>query len=324
MNKQLGEWYQKNKRPLPWRKSKDPYRIWISEIMLQQTTVQAMIPYYEKFLERFPTVEVLAEAPEDEVLGLWSGLGYYSRARNLHKAARQIVKLGFFPSTYDTLLELPGIGPYTAAAIASIAFDERVPVVDGNVQRALSRVFNIAQAPHSTEGKKFFLGKAREFLGARAKPGEHNQAVMELGATVCTPQNPACLICPLMNDCIARQKGLIDERPIKKPRRQNEDWIWEMYIAQRGDKIALTQESRIPWLKGLWLLPGKATPLKSEAAPKSYSFKHQITHHRIFVQLKSVPASRLPTSIEVKWVPKKNLQKHGLSSVVKKALALLD
>lgn len=323
MNKRLNFWYEKNKRTLPWRESRDPYRIWISEVMLQQTTVQVVTPYYEKFMKRFPRVEMLAEAPESEVLGMWSGLGYYSRARSLHKAAKEVAaRDGKFPKKYEELLDLPGVGPYTAAAIASIAHDENIAVVDGNVQRVLARIFDIGVSPFSSSGKKLFFETAQKFLQGQ-KPSSHNQAVMELGATVCTPKNPACLICPLMQDCLARKLGKIQIRPVKKERRESEPWLWELYIAQKGDKIALTENAPVPWLKGMWLLPSKAMQW-TKKNPPDHAFRHQITHHKIFVRLKSVAATQLPKSCEIKWIPKKNLHLYGLSSVVKKALAVVD
>ena len=190
-------WYARGHRDLPWRDTRDPYRIWVSEIMLQQTRAQAVIPYYHRFLERFPSVEALAAAAEDEVLALWSGLGYYSRARNLRLAARQIVDSGGFPRSYEGIRGLPGIGDYTAAAVASIAFDLPYAVLDGNVLRVVARVANDAADISAARTRERFRAMAQGWLDAAIEPGHFNQALMELGATVCLPRKPLCLVCPL-------------------------------------------------------------------------------------------------------------------------------
>lgn len=196
-HKRLLDWYDRHHRDLPWRQSRDPYRIWLSEVMLQQTRVETVLPYYERFLARFPTVEDLAAAPVEEVLALWSGLGYYRRARQLHAAARQVAARGEgFPRTAAALLELPGIGGYTAAAVASIAFGEPVPVLDGNVERVVARLLAFAGDAKSGPARRRFLEEAAALLDPR-RPGDSNQALMELGATLCTPRAPRCLLCPL-------------------------------------------------------------------------------------------------------------------------------
>ena len=213
-------WFAQFQRDLPWRRTHDPYRIWISEIMLQQTRVAAVIPYYEKFLERFPNVLALAEASQDEVLRLWSGLGYYSRARNLQKAACQIVAEhgGEFPRTKEAVLQLAGIGEYTAAAILSIAFGEELAVLDGNVARVLARID--AQRGDLREPRRWreLQARANQML-ARNAPGDWNQAMMELGATLCTPRSPQCLLCPVHKFCKARQLGIAGEVPEKQRKR---------------------------------------------------------------------------------------------------------
>ncbi len=212
--KSLLAWFREFQRDLPWRKSKDPYRIWLSEIMLQQTRVAAVIPYYERFLERFPNVQTLAEAPEEEVLRLWSGLGYYSRAKNLQKAARQIVGEfgGQFPEKREQILALSGIGEYTASAIASIAFDEKCAVLDGNVARVLSRLEAIRGDLRETRKWRGLRDTANELLDPDA-PGDWNQAMMEFGATLCTPNSPQCLLCPVSKSCQALRLGLVDVLP---------------------------------------------------------------------------------------------------------------
>jgi len=218
--KNLLTWFSQSQRDLPWRRTRDSYRIWLSEIMLQQTRVAAVIPYYEKFLERFPAVEALAAAPEEEVLRLWSGLGYYSRARNLQKAARQIVAKhrGVFPSGYEEVLALPGIGAYTAAAILSIAYQKKHAVLDGNVARVLARLCAL-RGDLRANGTWQGLQKTADHLLDETSPGDWNQAMMELGATVCAPRAPQCLLCPVGEFCEARKKGLVDLIPEKRAKR---------------------------------------------------------------------------------------------------------
>ncbi|HEX5036423.1 MAG TPA: A/G-specific adenine glycosylase, partial [bacterium] len=230
----------------------DPYAIWISEIMLQQTTVEAVIPYYERFLKRFPTVKALAEGPEEDVLKLWSGLGYYSRARNLHKAAGMMT--GDFPDTVDALMVLSGIGRYTAGAIASIAFGRRAPIVDGNVIRVLSRLFLISEDPKSSAGQKVFWRKAEEIL-PHEHLGDFNQALMELGATVCSPENPACLICPLSEDCRARREGRPEDFPMPKKKTEYRDVRMSAAVVEEKGRILFLKRPATGLLKGLWELP---------------------------------------------------------------------
>ena len=220
IRKRLLGWFRKYRRELPWRLNKDPYRIWLSEIMLQQTRVAAVIPYYERFLERFPDIRALAEAPEEEVLRLWSGLGYYSRARNLQRAAQQIVARhgGEFPRTVDEALALPGIGSYTAAAILSIAFGAKHAVLDGNVARVLARLDAI-QGDLRENGRWRSLQKSADKLLDPKSPSDWNEAMMELGAMVCTPRAPQCLLCPVAEFCRARRLGLADVIPEKRKKR---------------------------------------------------------------------------------------------------------
>jgi A/G-specific adenine glycosylase len=218
--KQLLGWFRQFQRDLPWRQNKDPYRVWLSEIMLQQTRVAAVIPYYERFLERFPDVRTLAEAPQEEVLRLWSGLGYYSRARNLQAAAQQIVGKhnGQFPQSEEDVLALPGIGAYTAAAILSIAFEQKHAVLDGNVARVLARLGAIRGDLRAGNRWKALQETANNLLDPKS-PGDWNQAMMELGATLCTPKSPQCLLCPVGKFCGARQLGIAEELPDKRKKR---------------------------------------------------------------------------------------------------------
>lgn len=209
----IEQWYAENQRELPWRQTRDPYRIWISEIILQQTRVSQGYGYFVRFIERFPSVEDLARATEDEVLLLWQGLGYYTRARNLHKAARLIAERGSFPCEYETIRQLPGIGDYTSAAIASFAFDLPYAVLDGNVYRVLSRYLGEGTPIDSTAGKKLFRALADEMLDKR-QPALYNQAIMDFGAVICSPY-PHCTGCPLAETCVANREGRTDELPVK-------------------------------------------------------------------------------------------------------------
>lgn len=247
-------WYREHRRSLPWRNTRDPYRIWLSEVILQQTRVDQGMAYWERFVKRYPTVGHLAKAHEDDVLKLWQGLGYYSRARNLLTAARQVMHEhgGSFPTTHAELLTLKGVGDYTAAAIASICFDRPDAVLDGNVYRVLSRAFGIDTPIDSSAGRKQFRALAQELIDPE-QPGDHNQAMMELGATVCTPKNYACMLCPLQPKCIAFSTGRIDVLPVKEgvtktrdryfnylhiahPKASSPRSIGGVYMRQRGPK----------------------------------------------------------------------------------------
>jgi len=215
-SKKILDWYQHNKRELPWRATTDPYKIWLSEIMLQQTRVAQGLPYYEKFVRHFPTVYDMANANEEEILKLWQGLGYYSRARNMHLTAKMVVGDydGKFPSTYKELLKLKGIGDYTASAIASISFKQPEPVVDGNVYRVLSRYFGVDIPINSTKGVKYFKDLARKVMD-HENIRDYNQGIMEFGAIQCAPKKPYCLLCPLKEGCIALRENRTQELPVK-------------------------------------------------------------------------------------------------------------
>ncbi len=218
LQRRLLAWFRAHKRDLPWRASRDPYRIWVAEIMLQQTRIAAVLPYYHRFLKRFPTVESLARAPQDNVLRLWSGLGYYSRARNLHRAAKEIVARhnGKFPRALEAALALPGIGRYTAAAVLSIAYDRPLAVLDGNVARVLARLGAI-RGDLRAPARWRHLGATAQQILAHGAPGDWNQALMELGETICTPQIPRCAVCPVSRVCLARARNLMREIPDASP-----------------------------------------------------------------------------------------------------------
>ena len=245
------EWFEENRRSLPWRETSDPYAIWLSEIILQQTRIQQGMAYWQRFVERWPTVEQLAAATEDEVLRLWQGLGYYTRARNLHAAAQQIVAMGGFPTTFEGIRSLKGVGDYTAAAIASIAFGLPVAVVDGNVYRVLARHFGIDTPINTTEGKKLFAALAQEMLPPD-RPSDYNQAMMDFGAIQCTPTSPRCLLCPLMESCEALRKGRVGELPVKlKKLKIQTRHLTYIYIRYKGETAIHRRGEGDIW-QGLW------------------------------------------------------------------------
>lgn len=312
----LLDWYRKNHRTLPWRANSDPYRIWLSEVMLQQTTVVAVIPYYERFLQKFPKLKDLADAELPHVLEAWAGLGYYSRARNLHKAA-QALHSGGFPQTAAELLELPGFGPYTSRAVASIAFNEKVGVLDGNVIRVLSRNYGLPV--------EWWLPKQRQVLqdisddlAIRGEASHINQGLMELGATVCTPHNPVCLLCPWMKTCVAYQEHRVAELPLKKERKKSEVWVWKVNLQIREQKgktlVGLIENDYAPFLKGQWLFPGEIA--KEARKPKDYDARHGITHHDIYIQIQPKKSSNK----NLRWVEIDELKKVNPSSLLSKTL----
>ena len=255
-SKALLPWYAENKRDLPWRNTTDPYRIWLSEVILQQTRVDQGLAYWQRFLRRWPTVAALAAASEDEVLKEWQGLGYYSRARNLRAAAVQVVRdhKGAFPRTHEGLLDLNGVGDYTAAAIGSICFNAPEAVVDGNVYRVLSRVFGISTPVDSTQGKSAFRALANTLIDT-ARPGDHNQAVMELGATVCTPRNALCGACPLRNRCVALKEDSIATLPVKSKRQVVRTRHFNYLVIRSPKGLLMRQRNGKDIWQGLWELP---------------------------------------------------------------------
>jgi A/G-specific adenine glycosylase len=247
------EWYHEHKRDLPWRDTIDPYKIWLSEIILQQTRVNQGLPYFLKFVGKFPDVRSLAAASEEEVLRLWQGLGYYSRARNLHKCAKQVVSScgGEFPGRYEELLALPGIGEYTAAAIASFSSKEKVAVVDGNVFRVLSRIFGESLPVNSSAGRKKFNQIAGSLIPDKS-PDVYNQAIMEFGALWCTPKSPKCSDCIFSKKCIAARDGLQDELPVKIKQRASRKRFFNYFVVKKGDSLLMKRrEGRDIW-KGLY------------------------------------------------------------------------
>ena len=249
-------WFERNRRALPWRETSDPYRVWLSEVMLQQTRVDVVIPYYERFLERFPSLESLASAREEEVLALWSGLGYYRRARSLHAGARTIVERhsGRFPRSADDALEVPGVGPYTAGAVLSIAYNLPEPVVDGNVERVLTRVHALPGDPRKAASARVIRELARAAI-PRGKAARFNQALMELGALVCLPRSPRCGECPLSSLCEASRVGQPERFPELPPERATVQINLHAAVIVEGETVLLVQVAEGSYLRGLWLPP---------------------------------------------------------------------
>jgi A/G-specific adenine glycosylase len=302
----LLEWFDRYKRDLPWRKDRDPYRVWLSEIMLQQTRVAAVIDHYQRFLRRFPSIEKLASARESSVLAAWSGLGYYRRARMLHAAAKKIVKEygGHFPESAKDLLALPGIGRYTAAAIASIAFDEPIAVVDGNVERVLQRI----------QGKNLrgeILWRAAGELLDRRCPGDFNQSMMELGATICLPRQPQCLLCPVSDLCTTRGEL---HRP-GKGTRQTKREIGYALACRDGAILMVKRPKTATLMPDMWELP--EMPGTNGASAVSFTLRHSITVTDYVVRVMRTPD---PKGLDGRWVPKARVTTLPLTGLTRKIL----
>ncbi len=336
----LLEWYDARGRRLPWRETRDPYRIWVSEIMLQQTQVRTVIPYYAAFLQRFPSVEDLAMASVEEVLAVWSGLGYYRRARQLHQAAKRIVSSGSgFPSSSRQLLELPGVGPYTAAAVASIAFGEIVPVLDGNVERVLCRRLGCDQDPKRRSTRRKLVEAASRLLDP-ARPGDSNQALMELGATVCRPKRPDCDSCPLRRGCRGLRSG--DPERYPPPRRRRAVERVELVVAvarQRQRVLVFRRPEGTDRLAGMWELPNvpRAGPITSveDALARRYGglwqleaesrlVRHGITYTALRLHVHPArfnAGDMIAEGPEAAWVTAEELSGLPTSSMVGKVLS---
>jgi len=308
IRKSLGGWFAREQRDLPWRRTRDPYAIWISEIMLQQTRVAAVIPYYERFLARFPNFQTLAEAPETDVLALWAGLGYYSRARNLQKASRQMVELGGFPSDHQSILSLAGIGDYTAGAVASIAFHQSYPAVDGNVRRVVVRLAGTPDVDVEDEAAA---------LVDKKSPGAHNQAMMELGALICVPRDPRCGECPVAAWCEARRLGLQNELPPSKVKAKLVRKERTLLVIRREGKILLIPSPRVT---GFWDLPETVPGVLLGA--RLGSFRHAITTSQYIFEVHEASGGRAPKGAQ--WWDEEKLYQIPFGTASKKALACLQ
>ncbi|GAB4165189.1 MAG: A/G-specific adenine glycosylase [Geothermobacteraceae bacterium] len=335
-------WYAESGRDLPWRGTRDPYRVWLSEIMLQQTTVAAVIPYYERFLEAFPDIESLAAAPVETVIELWAGLGYYRRARNLHAAAKQVVEDygGRFPDTPEAILALPGIGRSTAGAILSIAFDRPAPVLDGNVRRVLCRLFALREPPRSRSAEKKLWCWA-EMLTPPDRPHDYAQAIMDLGATVCVPGQPLCDACPLAGICRGYALGLAHLLPVRQQTRKVPTIRRVVLAVQNEDRLLVRRRPLDGMLAGLWELP-EAELMDDETADQAarrlaQSFgahnpqrvgqvRHAYSHFRLELELwraTTDPSFRVGEG-ESRWVPISAIDETPLHGAHKKAFKLLD
>jgi len=338
-------WYDEERRDLPWRAGPgcrpDPYRVWLSEIMLQQTTVKAVVPYYHKFLARWPTVEALAAAALDDVLAAWAGLGYYSRARNLYKCA-QVVAYGMdgrFPETTAELQELPGVGPYTAAAIAAIAFGAPVTPVDGNVERVVARLFAVRQPLPAAKSE---LKRLAATLTPETRPGDFAQAMMDLGAGMCTPRRPSCLVCPVQTDCAANAQGIQEQLPLRAVRSERPLRVGIAFVALREDGCVLLRRRPEAGLLGgmlevpstAWadLLPPakeslRAAPLKADWWQVPGTVVHTFTHFKLELVVYRALVTRDATLTfwaepeRCLWVARRDLGSSALPSVMRKLIA---
>ena len=319
----LLNWYHVNKRDLPWRSTNDPYIIWLSEIILQQTRVDQGLPYFNKFAQSYPTVGDFAQATEDEILKHWQGLGYYSRGRNMHKTAQMVMEehAGYFPRDYDRLIKLKGVGEYTAAAISSFSGNEAKAVVDGNVFRLLARYFGISEPINTTRGKKIFTALAQELLD-QEQPGLFNQAIMEFGSLQCKPKNPDCSTCPLQIECVARKENRVNDLPVKlKTAGVRNRYFNYLILVQDGNLAMHKREGRDIW-QNLYQFPlietsvpiaahellhtpefetswGKNARIKGITGP----VKHQLSHQRIHAQFIEIAGFKVIDTQNFTWTP---------------------
>jgi A/G-specific adenine glycosylase len=341
----LLDWYDAERRDLPWRTRRgrrvDAYKVWLSEIMLQQTTVKAVIPYYERFLARWPTVEALAAADQEDVLSMWAGLGYYTRARNLHKCAQAVAARpgAKFPNTEASLRELPGVGPYTAAAIAAIAFGEPATPVDGNIERVISRLFAVKRPLPQAKSE---IKRLAATLTPQRRPGDFAQAMMDLGATVCSPKRPSCLMCPLQQDCHAHALGIETQLPVRGIKAERPTRYAIAFLALREDgQVLLRKRPEAGLLGGMLEIPSTdwaddwlsadlalgAAPVRGDWWPVPGMVSHTFTHFRLDMMVfrAIVPPNAGLTfwanPESCRWVPRRDLGQAALPSVMRKIIA---
>ena len=325
-------WYDLQKRTLPWRDHPDPYAVWVSEIMCQQTRVETVIPYFEKWMKQFPSVKALASASEQDVLNAWEGLGYYSRARNLHKAAKVVVEKfgGKLPRDLDDLRSLPGIGRYTVGAIASLAFKMDEPTLDGNIRRVFSRLFDVDEYADSPAGEKTLWELTAKNL-PKGRAGDYNQALMDLGAMVCLPKNPRCLLCPLMKICKAREAGTQELRPVMKPKKQVPTYVHVAAVIVERGRALLSQRPANGLLGGMWEFPNArvdgdparelvkalrgATRLKVQKKEPLGFVQHAYSHFRVIVYPFLCAKVEAPKDKKFKWVPLDELDDYPMGKV---------
>jgi len=328
----LLRWYDAQARDLPWRRTRDPYAIWISEVMLQQTQVSVVLPYWSAFLARFPDVRSLARASLDEVLGAWRGLGYYARARNLHRAAEAVVERhdGRLPDTVEALGALPGFGRYTVGAVASIAFGREVPLVDGNVARVLARLLGV-EGGSGDVARERRLWELAAALVQGERPGDWNQALMELGATVCRPEQPTCLLCPLRARCVALATGRVAEIPAPRPRPARRSLYLAVAVARKGDAVLLVRRQGTGLFGGLWELPSVECAAGDEVAalrarwpeigrsPRSLGrVERTLTHRALTLAIYEVERLRPPDG--ARWATAREMETLGISAAMQAAL----
>ncbi len=335
LSARLLNWYNKNKRILPWRlRGLSPYAVWVSEIMLQQTRVETVIPYYEKWLRLFPTVRALAKASEHDVLNAWEGLGYYSRARNFHKAAQIVVDKynGQLPRDLDELRKLPGVGRYTVGALASIVFGMDEPALDGNLKRVYARLFDVSEPIDSTEGEKILWQLAKDNL-PKGKAADFNQALMDLGAMICVPKNPRCLICPVMKECKARVNGTQAVRPVKKLKKVVPQYVHAAGVMIKKGKVLLAQRPTTGLLGGMWEFPNGRVDATRDPAKElvkvirtGYNFtvrkkeavgviQHAYTHFKVTVHAFMCELTSIPKAENLKWIALVELGEYPMGKV---------
>ncbi|MBI5842843.1 MAG: A/G-specific adenine glycosylase [Chloroflexi bacterium] len=345
LSSRLLTWYRQNKRTLPWRDHPDPYAVWVSEIMLQQTRVETVIPYFERWMRLFPTINDLAKASEHDVLNAWEGLGYYSRARNLHKAARIVAEKysGELPRNLDNLRALPGIGRYTVGAIASMAFGMDAPTLDGNLRRVFARLFDVTEPADSPAGEKILWSLAAEHL-PKGQAGDYNQALMDLGATICLPRNPRCLICPLMKMCKARENGTQEARPVLKPKKEIPHHVHAAgVIVGQIDNLSCVLLAKRPskgLLGGMWEFPNgrvDGDPARGlvNALKTGYGLKvqkkealgvvqHTYTHFKITVHAFHCESPSIPKEKDLKWVRIAELEDYPMGKIDRQIARMLN